>query len=384
MSEEPDTENNITDESSDKKYFTLVPRIVNFKCRSAYDENLWKTIKEVVGEMGGSGVCRLTTESLAILSKMSVGQVSKSRKNLLDAGLIKGQLKPVEHSGTGKKSKPQWHLTIPDLWAENLEYCKRYPTVKARIQYLKLAKNTPNSPDENGGSNSPHEFGSNSPHESSKDLNTAFKDKDLVVAFKERSSSSVESSAETGSSVAKGPEDDEDDFFLLFEKNFGQVKQTTKEQILELATTYGRAAIIEVIKDTATRDVATPFQYIKKILDNDYLTIEEQQRREREIEQRFKQQESHQPAIVESEPEQADTMTEEARVILEDLRSQMPQATYETWIQGLQISVNDLRVGIQSHDQGKLDWIQNRLGNKIQRFVNRQFGDGAVVEYSTI
>ena len=126
----------VTDESNDRKYFTITPRIVKAYSRNAYDFALWDTIKDVAGE---DGECYLNTEQLAILSGMSSGQVSESRKHWLDLGFLKGEIKKDE-------GYPQavWHLTVPNLWQKNIEWCEQYPKIASRLEfrreYLSLHK----------------------------------------------------------------------------------------------------------------------------------------------------------------------------------------------------------------------------------------------------
>jgi DnaD/phage-associated family protein len=120
----------LKDDSSDKKYFTITPRIVKAMSRNAYDFALWDTIKDVVGESGGE--CYLNTEQLAILSGMSTGSVSNSRRYWLKIGFLKGHIRKDAgyHQGV-------WHITVPDLWAKNIEWCEKYPKMEARLAFRK-------------------------------------------------------------------------------------------------------------------------------------------------------------------------------------------------------------------------------------------------------
>lgn len=126
--------NEIKNKSSDRQYFTVIPRIVWAKCRNVYDKSLWETIKTVAGD---DKECYLSTSQLAVLSMMSVGQVSKSRKYLLSCGLLKGHIiKDVGYANA------VWHLSIPDLWEENIKWAKKYSSIKNRIKYKKEQKET--------------------------------------------------------------------------------------------------------------------------------------------------------------------------------------------------------------------------------------------------
>jgi hypothetical protein len=106
--------NKLTDDSEDKKYFTLTPQIVWALSRDAYDFTLWSVIKMVAGE---NGECILSTEDLAQLAMMSVGKVSECRKYLLSQKLLKGQCR--KDPGY---PQPVWHLTVPNLWRRNVEW----------------------------------------------------------------------------------------------------------------------------------------------------------------------------------------------------------------------------------------------------------------------
>lgn len=117
------------DESNDKKYFTITPRIVKAYSRNAYDFALWDTVKDMAGE---SGECYLNTDQLAILSGMSTGQVSESRTYWLKIGFLKG----IKKRDPGY-SQAVWHLTVPDLWQRNIEWCEKYPKISARLEFRK-------------------------------------------------------------------------------------------------------------------------------------------------------------------------------------------------------------------------------------------------------
>lgn len=158
--------NKVTNKSGDKKYFTIIPRIVWMRARSPYDFTLWSVIKDVAGE---DGECDLTTQELASLSMMSVGKVTECRTYLLQCGLLSGEL--VKPDG-GMATK--WHLTIPDLWSENVNSSKSLKSRKDRINYkykqrlgnekaYSLHESIAHSPGEQA--HSPHEQ-ANSPGES--------------------------------------------------------------------------------------------------------------------------------------------------------------------------------------------------------------------------
>jgi len=118
-------DNRITDRSKDRNYFIIVPQIVQGLCADPYELSLWVAIKTVAGE---EGECYLSTEDLAELAMMSVGKASQCRKHLLAAGLLEGEIRR-------DAGYPQavWHLSIPDLWARNVEWRQAHPSLKERI-----------------------------------------------------------------------------------------------------------------------------------------------------------------------------------------------------------------------------------------------------------
>jgi hypothetical protein len=119
----------VKDESNDHKYFTITPRIVKAYARNPHDLALWETIKDIAGE---SGECYLNTEQLAILGGMSTGQVSNSRKYWLKIGFLKGETR--KDPGY---SQSVWHLSVPDLWQKNIEWCEKHPKIEDRIAFRK-------------------------------------------------------------------------------------------------------------------------------------------------------------------------------------------------------------------------------------------------------
>lgn len=119
----------IKDESKDHKYFTITPRIVKAFSRNSHDFSFWDTVKDVAGE---SGECYLNTEQLAILSGISTGQVVNSRKYWLKIGFLTGGIR--KDPGY---SQAVWHLSVPDIWQKNVEWCEKYPKIAARLEFRK-------------------------------------------------------------------------------------------------------------------------------------------------------------------------------------------------------------------------------------------------------
>jgi hypothetical protein len=121
--------NRLTDGGNDKRYFTITPRLVQAYSRDTYDYTLWGVIKGIAGE---SGECIISTPDLATLAMMSTGKVSDCRKYLIECGLLQGSL----HRDPGYP-QPVWHLKIPDLWSENIEWAEAHPTIASRIGWKK-------------------------------------------------------------------------------------------------------------------------------------------------------------------------------------------------------------------------------------------------------
>lgn len=117
----------VEDHSDDRQYFTMVPRIVHTRCTDVYQLSLWFTIKSIAGE---AGECYLATPDLAALAMMSSGKASEARQQLLDAGLLTGELRRdpgYPHA--------VWHLKIPNLWRINLQQAEDMPSLKDRIAH---------------------------------------------------------------------------------------------------------------------------------------------------------------------------------------------------------------------------------------------------------
>lgn len=117
----------VKDESNDKKYFTITPRIVKAYARNSHDLALWETVKDIAGE---SGECYLNTEQLSILSGVSTGQISSSRKYWIKIGFLKGEIR--KDPGY---SQAVWHLSIPDIWAKNIAWCEKHPKIEDRLNF---------------------------------------------------------------------------------------------------------------------------------------------------------------------------------------------------------------------------------------------------------
>jgi hypothetical protein len=123
------TKARVKDNSNDRSYFTITPRLVWAICEDPDEYTLWCVIKDIAGE---DGQCILAREDLATLAMMSTGRVSECRDNLLKKKLLEGELRR-------DPGYPQsvWHLFIPDIWEANTRWARKYPKIADRIGYKK-------------------------------------------------------------------------------------------------------------------------------------------------------------------------------------------------------------------------------------------------------
>lgn len=122
------------DASRERMYFTVTPRLVWALSEDPFDLALWIVIKDIAGD---DGECILARDDLAVLAMMSSGQVSKSRDRLLDKKLIKGELRRDPGYPQGV-----WHLSIPDFWESNIRWARMYSTIRSRVEFKRLQKDS--------------------------------------------------------------------------------------------------------------------------------------------------------------------------------------------------------------------------------------------------
>jgi hypothetical protein len=96
-------------ESNERRWFTMIPHIVDDMGLDPYAYRLYGHLRRVAGE---NGACWQSTDTLAEHCKMSAGSVSNAKTALADAGLIK-----IEHKT--KNGTRYHHITIIDVWAKN-------------------------------------------------------------------------------------------------------------------------------------------------------------------------------------------------------------------------------------------------------------------------
>jgi hypothetical protein len=122
----------LEDRGQDAKFFILTPQLVWALSDDPYDFTLWSVIKMVAGE---EGECYLNTRQLAAMAMMSVGKVTTSRKRLIDAGLLEGEIR----QDPGYR-QPVWHMRIPDLWRRNLEWRETHHDLGDRLRFKEERK----------------------------------------------------------------------------------------------------------------------------------------------------------------------------------------------------------------------------------------------------
>jgi hypothetical protein len=106
----------LEDSSGDKKYFTMFPNMLYEIGLTPYDRDLYTFYKKVAGE---NGMCWIDLREIKKQTKISPAQISKSRKILMEKGLISCFKKKVNGEGW-----PAWHISINDIWEENIKTCK--------------------------------------------------------------------------------------------------------------------------------------------------------------------------------------------------------------------------------------------------------------------
>ncbi len=127
MSNEPEENNRVKNDSGDHHYFTQTPRIVWAYSRTPYDLALWQTIKDIAGD---NGECFISTPDLAVLAMMSAGQCHESRAYLLKCGLLTGDVRKDPGYPLAV-----WHLSIPDLWEKSTAWSAKHKSISSRLTY---------------------------------------------------------------------------------------------------------------------------------------------------------------------------------------------------------------------------------------------------------
>ncbi|RMG99245.1 MAG: helix-turn-helix domain-containing protein [Chloroflexi bacterium] len=123
----------IQEQSNERKYWTQIPNIVYELGLSPYALALYNIIKRTAGQ---NGACWRSARTLAKDCNMSPSTVSKAKQELAQPfDLLDG--KPLiviqemrAHPGTNKNKpggRPYHHITIVDIWDQNMAYFSRSP-----------------------------------------------------------------------------------------------------------------------------------------------------------------------------------------------------------------------------------------------------------------
>jgi hypothetical protein len=95
----------------EKNYFMMIPNIVDDMGLSVYAFRLYAHLKRVAGD---NGICWQSGETLAKNCGMSTGKITECKTELVNAGLIKIQMKT---GSNGNYSE----ITITNIWLKNAE-----------------------------------------------------------------------------------------------------------------------------------------------------------------------------------------------------------------------------------------------------------------------
>lgn len=104
-------------EFDERRYFSMIPNLIDEMGLSPYAVRLYLRIKRRASD---TGACFESTGNLAAGCGMSTGAVSKAKKELAKAGLIRIEKRKGPHG-------PYDNITIVDIWKQNIEYFKPSP-----------------------------------------------------------------------------------------------------------------------------------------------------------------------------------------------------------------------------------------------------------------
>ena len=102
----------VRDAGKSQDYFISIPNMIDDMELSVHAFRLYAHYKRRAGD---SGVCFESTDTLAKHCHMSMGTVSKARKELIKAKLISVTREKNKFGG-----KPKFVVTITDIWPENM------------------------------------------------------------------------------------------------------------------------------------------------------------------------------------------------------------------------------------------------------------------------
>jgi hypothetical protein len=121
----------VADKSNDRRYFTVVPNIVDDSELDPFAFRLYVHLKRVAGENGKS---TQSTTTLAKACRMSRPQIVDSKKVLVAKGLIKIDVVANPYGG-----RPYHEITVVDIWEENVAKFSTPKKQLAEWEELRLA-----------------------------------------------------------------------------------------------------------------------------------------------------------------------------------------------------------------------------------------------------
>jgi DNA-binding MarR family transcriptional regulator len=101
----------ITEEASERRYYTMIPNMIDDMGLSPFAYRLYGHFRRVAGEAGG---CWQSVTTLAAICQMSRGMVSRCRQELEEAGLINVTRTDNPHGG-----RDYITVTVKDIWLLN-------------------------------------------------------------------------------------------------------------------------------------------------------------------------------------------------------------------------------------------------------------------------
>jgi hypothetical protein len=105
------TSYHVKDNGDPRRYFTMIPNIIDDLDLSPYAFRLYVHLKRVAGD---EGTCYQNRDTLAEKCHMSAGSVTEAKNELVALGLIEIEDQPTTHGG-----KPYHIITITDVWDKN-------------------------------------------------------------------------------------------------------------------------------------------------------------------------------------------------------------------------------------------------------------------------
>ncbi len=109
----------IIEQTPDRRYFTILPNMLDEMGLSPYAIRLYLRLKRRAGE---NGVCWENTAHLAEGCNMSKSQISRTKGELEMAGLIKIETRSIAHGHF-----PGHIITIVDIWKDNVDFYDNLP-----------------------------------------------------------------------------------------------------------------------------------------------------------------------------------------------------------------------------------------------------------------